>query len=123
MPPIKKLNTHMKSRNSWLLLLSLLAVGLCYLELPLTRVPQSSKHVEGKSPACHPELKDGTVPEGTLLEICYLKDVAYVVELYNHDELFKLAVDMTTPISWIKGPNCHTLPEGKKCARLERPIR
>jgi hypothetical protein len=70
---------HSYKIKGLLIIVCMLSLGLCYLELPLTRIPTSSKHIDDKLAACHVNLKDGAVPEGTQIEVCYLKDIAYVV--------------------------------------------
>jgi hypothetical protein len=50
-----------------LVVICLISLSFCYLELPLSRIPKSTKHIDNKLAACHVNLKDGAVPEGTYI--------------------------------------------------------
>jgi hypothetical protein len=55
--------------------------------------------------------------------VCYLKDITHSIELYHHDELYLMAMDLTIPMSWIKGPECRLLNSSHACKRLEKSVR
>jgi hypothetical protein len=39
-------------------------------------------------------------------EICYEKDISYVIPFIKDNQHVAIAADFTAPISWIKGPDC-----------------
>jgi hypothetical protein len=49
-----------------------------------------------------------------------MKDITHSIELYYNDELYMMAMDMTIPISWIKGPECRIANSSHACQRLEK---
>ena len=58
------------------ILLLLLAVGsLCYLELPLKRIPEGHSLTKSEKIICQPGQE----------EICFQKDIAYCVELLHNE--------------------------------------
>ena len=83
------------------LLLTLFLSCVCYLELPVHRVPQKKGVF----------LDNGTCAEGTS-EVCYYKDISYCVDLMNNNHVYKMAIDFTIPISWIKSPACKLSSKG-----------
>ena len=98
------------------LLLGMLVVS-CYLELPLKRMPQNSKHIDAAKVECNKTMDKVNNDTDFSMEICYLKDIAYVVELFYDEELYNLAIDTTVPVSWIKNNDCQQEPGLKKCTK------
>ena len=53
-------------------------------------------------------------------EVCYEKDISYAIELYkDKKELMLMSLDLTAPISWLKGEKCKISGTHKNCSRIE----
>jgi hypothetical protein len=106
---------------SLLVLGSLVLQASCYLELPLSRLPHSSGGIDVEPAECRKRAATVNTNQSVDLELCYLKDIAYAVELYHNDQLYMLGIDMTIPVSWIKSPDCKAA--AKKCGRVAEGLR
>lgn len=60
------------------LVLAVLVVS-CYLELPLKRMPANSKHIDTTKIECNKTVDKVKNDTDFSMEICFLKDIAYVV--------------------------------------------
>jgi len=94
-----------------LLITLLLAVAYTrYLEMGLVRRAPTKEKAKLDAIQCTPA--DKINQDADYKEICYEKDIAYTIPFVHNGSITYLAADFTTPISWLKGPDC--VVEGTK---------
>lgn len=96
-----------------------LMVGLAcssYLEFQLMRLPGVPP--SGKREPIHCKDEKELKQDADYQEVCYEKDIAHVIPMVKNNETAMIAADFSTPISWLKGPDCVIDKTNKPC----RPI-
>ena len=67
------------------------------------------------SPSKDQNNKDGVEYD----ELCYFKDISYSIELFQNNKLHHIAIDLTSPYSWLKSDQCTVVETGTKCTLIE----
>ena len=101
--------------------MALLATASAYIELELSHIPpRSSKASLAKTECQDPK----TITNQTkYLELCYEKDMAYTAEFLRPNAAnYQLALDLTAPVSWIKGDNCKIVSTSLKCSLFRQTL-
>jgi hypothetical protein len=96
-----------------LALLLLWAVSGSYLEFPLIRQPAGTASIELEPITCKNETTINQDAE--YKEVCYEKDISYLIPFLKDRQHIALAADLTAPLSWIKGPDCEVEGTSQKC--------
>jgi hypothetical protein len=104
-----------KSKPLLLSLLLTLALG-SYLEFKLLRLPHKSQPFKFEPVTCKNE--SSINQDAEYKEICYEKDISYVIPFIKDGQQYGMSADFTAPISWIKGPDCKIEGTNTKCKRL-----
>lgn len=64
-------------------------------------------HADDISNSCPPELLAMTHNETYVTQICLSKDVFYDMEVLLNGQVYRMAVDLTSPWSWVKSDQCY----------------
>jgi hypothetical protein len=87
-----------------------------YLEFPLIRSKLRSDHYQNEPIVCKNETTLNHDAE--YHEVCFEKDISHSIMFMNNEQHVMMAIDLTAPISWIKGPDCKIEGSTHPCKRV-----